>query len=251
MVMLGSACKVREIANERKVGFMPAIKTFFVKAAAAVKGKGTFIALAACIAAVGGAGVYAYNKTVDSLNKNLPGVNSSADSRADSNELPVQAPGNGVHKDDSLTPELEAVSKVQPRVFPVAGEILAGFSDGELVYNETLGVWETHNGIDIAAQNGGNVVAMTGGVVEAVWDDPLWGCCVSIDHQNSVVSYYYGLASQLAVTVGDEVDSGDIIGLAGNTAAAEIAIEPHIHFALKRSGEWIDPVQFVTPTAGK
>lgn len=228
---------------------MPALKTIFVKAAAAVKGKGTFIALAACIAVVGGAGVYAYNKTVDSLNKSLSGPSSSQSSSSDG--LPANAPGDNVQKDDSLTPELEAVSQVQPRVFPVAGEVLSAFSDGELVYNQTLGVWETHNGIDIAADNGADVAAMTNGVIDAIWDDPLWGCCVTIDHQNSVVSYYYGLSNQLAVTVGDTVDSGDIIGMTGNTAAAEIAVEPHIHFALKRNGEWIDPVQFVNPTAGK
>lgn len=235
--------------KERKVGLMPVLKTIFVKAAALVKGKGTFIALAACIAAVGGAGVYAYNKTVDSLNKGLSAVNAPSDSSSD--DLPANAQGDSVMKDDSLTPELEAVSKIQPRVFPATGEVLTAFSDGELVYNQTLGVWETHNGIDIAVDNGTDVVAMTSGVVDAIWDDPLWGRCVTIDHQNSVVSYYYGLASQLAVTVGDAVDSGDVIGLAGNTASAEIAIDPHIHFALQRNGEWIDPMQFVNPTAEK
>lgn len=238
-------------ANERKVGFMPVLKTMIVKAAAAVKGKGTFIALAACIAAVGGAGVYAYNKTVDSLNKNLSVSGSPSESKPEASSSGAHGAGDTDIKDDSLSSELEAVAQVQPRVYPVTGEVLSAFSDGELVYNQTLGVWETHNGIDIAAENGVDVVAMTGGVVDAIWDDPLWGCCVSVDHQNSVVSYYYGLSNQLAVTVGDTVDSGDVIGLTGNSASAEIAIEPHIHFALKRNGEWIDPVQFVQPTAGK
>ena len=34
---------------------------------------------------------------------------------------------------------------------PVEGEILTEYSDGELVKNETLGEWRTHDGIDIAA----------------------------------------------------------------------------------------------------
>ncbi len=228
---------------------MPAFKTLIAKTAAALKGKGTFIALALCIAAVGGAGVYAYNKTVDTLNSSLTSKKPSDSST--SSDLPANVPSDSVLKDDSLTSELEAVSKVQPRVFPTSGEILTKFSDGELVYNATLGAWETHNGIDIAAANGSNIVAMTSGVVTDVWEDPLWGCCVEIDHQNSVMSYYYGLSTQLAVTKGDKVDSGDVIGTAGNTASAEIAIDPHVHFALKRNGEWIDPVQFVTPTAEK
>lgn len=225
---------------------MSVIKKAVVKCASAIKGRGAFIALAACVAAIGGAGVYAYNKTVDSLNSGI-----SDNPPASSNEAPVNASSGGVLKDSSLSDELETITKIQPRVFPVDGEILTGFSDGELVRNETLGVWETHNGIDIAAKDGTDVRAMTNGVVLDVWEDPLWGKCVSIDHRNSVVSYYYGLGSQLSVTVGDEVDSGDVIGVAGNSASAEIALEPHIHFALKRNGEWIDPVQFVTPNAHK
>ena len=227
---------------------MPVIKTIFAKTAAFMKGKGTFVALAACIAAVGGAGIYAYNRTVDTLNSSLTAKKPETSSRA---ELPAEAPTDSVLKDDSLTSELEAISKVQPRVFPTSGEILVAFSNGELVYNETLGAWEAHNGIDIAAENGCNIAAMTSGVVSNIWEDPLWGCCVEIDHQNSVYSYYYGLSQQLAVTRGDRVDSGDVIGTAGNTATAEIALSPHIHFALKRNGEWIDPVQFITPTAEK
>lgn len=224
---------------------MAGFKTVLLKGASLLKGKGTFLALAACIAAVGGVGIYAYNKTVDSLNSSI-GLNGSS-----LGETPANVTNNSVLKDSSLTSELEAITQIQPRVFPVEGEIINSFSDGELVKNETLGVWETHNGIDITAKEGTDVVAMTGGVVLDAWDDPLWGYCVSIDHQNSVVSYYYGLSNQLAVTKGDKVDSGDIIGVAGNTASAEIVLPPHIHFALKRNGEWIDPVSFIDPTAHK
>lgn len=226
---------------------MISFKALALKTVGFFKGKGTFIALSAAIAAVGGAGVFAYNKTVDSLNNSLGGSSlqdSSQAQNADANQ-------SGVLKDDSLSSELQTILDTQPRVFPVQGEIITDFSDGELVYSETLGVWQTHDGIDIAVNEGENVVAMTAGEVEKVWEDTLWGYCVSIDHNNSVVSYYYGLDSNLAVKEGDKVDSGDIIGAVGNTVSAEITLPSHIHFALKRNGEWVDPVHFISPNSHK
>lgn len=47
-------------------------------------------------------------------------------------------------------------SPVAPRlvVAPLVGEEVAAFSVDELTYNETLGDWRTHDGIDIAAEVG-------------------------------------------------------------------------------------------------
>lgn len=228
---------------------MIGFKSALLKAGTFLKGKGTFLALTAGILAIGGVGVLAYNRTVDSLNSTLRGESSSIPDYSSAENAGVNQ--GGVLKDDSLSSELQAIVDTQPRVFPTDGEIITEFSDGELVYSETLGVWQTHNGIDIACENGCNVVAMTKGVVDKVWEDPLWGYCVSVDHKNSVVSHYYGLDKNLAVSVGDEVDSGDIIGKAASTASAELSMPPHIHFALKRNGEWVDPVHFIAPNSHK
>lgn len=39
-------------------------------------------------------------------------------------------------------------------VEPLRGEVLTAFSMEELVYNQTLGDWRTHDGVDIAADSG-------------------------------------------------------------------------------------------------
>ncbi len=225
------------------------LKPFAKKAIEAIKGRKTFLALTACIVAVGGAGVYAYNRTVDNLNDKLLNPSKNNSSQAQD----VNAGKDNVLKEDSLSSELQEIldADTQPRVFPIDGEIASGFSDGELVYSETLGVWQTHNGIDILAEKGEEVLAMTKGVVEKVWEDALWGYCVTIDHENSVVSHYYGLDANLSVQQGDKVDSGDVIGTVGNTASAEITMPSHIHFALKRNGEWVDPVHYISPNSHK
>lgn len=226
---------------------MITLKTALLKTAAFLKGKKTFIALSAMIAAIGGAGIFAYNKTVDNLNKALTDTSNSDSSQVHN----ADADQSGVLKDDSLSSELQTILDTQKRVFPAGGEIITEFSDGELVYSETLGVWQTHNGIDIAVKEGDNIVAMTAGEVSRVWEDTLWGYCVTIDHKNTVESHYYGLDANLAVKEGDKVDSGDIIGIAGNTASAEITLPSHIHFALRRNGEWVDPVHFIAPNSHK
>ena len=45
--------------------------------------------------------------------------------------------------------------------------------------------------------------------------------------------------------VGDTVSAGQIIGAVGTTAAAESAQPPHLHFAVTRDGDAVDPDQFL------
>ena len=61
-------------------------------------------------------------------------------------------------------------------------EVIKPFSNGELVFSETLEVWKTHDGIDLKAETGTEVRSMTEGKVLEVKDDPLWGITVVIDH---------------------------------------------------------------------
>lgn len=57
----------------------------------------------------------------------------------------------------------------------VKGEILSGFSLEVLAYDETMGDWRTHSGVDIAASVGTNVLAISAGTVQGVYDDDLMG----------------------------------------------------------------------------
>ena len=67
-------------------------------------------------------------------------------------------------------------------VWPVDGEVTQGFSGDELVYNETMGDWRTHNGIDVVSKFGGAVFSPGAGEVKlAQTDDALWGGVVGDD----------------------------------------------------------------------
>lgn len=92
---------------------------------------------------------------------------------------------------------------------------------------------------------------MNRGEVTEVREDALWGYTVTIDHGDGIVGYYYNLSSAVTVEEGDSVESGQIIGAVGDTAQIEAAEPSHLHFGLKRNGEWIDPINYINPNSSK
>jgi len=146
---------------------------------------------------------------------------------------------------------VETVKEETKTVFaaPLAGTILTPFSNGELVKNETLNEWRTHDGVDLAAPANTPVKAAAAGTVTGVWEDPIWGMCVSIGHENGYETNYYGLKSRVETAEGAAVTVGEIIGYVGTTAGAELSLDPHLHFAVKQDDAWVDPVGLVIPNA--
>ena len=155
-----------------------------------------------------------------------------------------ESPSDGAYAD--LAEGLEALYYEQAVMMPVNGEILCAYSEGELI-KTSGGVWRTHDGIDIGAAEGTKVKSMTSGVVTDVYNDALWGCCVTVDHGNALCGCYYGLSPDLEVKSGDRLNSGDVIGTVGNTADIESDSGPHLHFALKYENRWIDPISYIEP----
>ncbi|MCL2637549.1 MAG: M23 family metallopeptidase [Oscillospiraceae bacterium] len=227
----------------------------------ALKGKGFVIALSLSVTAVGVSTYIAYNQAVSRIGGIPEGIGGSEFVF----EAPVNNPQRGVPIDeappevviDSNAPTVPIESAPMPEiaeetnnpmrsrvpvVMPVEGEIGEPFSNGELVKSRTLGVWKTHDGVDIKAPLGTPVVSMTNGTVNEVYSDPLWGICVVIDHGDGILGSYFGLDKNVTVSVGQEVSSGDVIGAVGNTAEVEITESPHLHFGVRKNGEWIDPL---------
>ncbi len=130
-------------------------------------------------------------------------------------------------------------------VDPLEGEVVTAFSMEELVYNATLGDWRTHDGVDIAAEAGTSVLAASSGTVISVEEDPLMGTTVVIEHDGGYQTMYSNLQAEPSVAEGDTVSAGQIIGAVGDTAAAEAAQGPHLHFSVTCDGEPVDPQSFL------
>lgn len=158
-------------------------------------------------------------------------------------QTPVIAmPEDPVTVDDTVPVVAEAPHLV---VSPLQGEVVSAFSVDQLMYNETLDDWRTHDGIDIAAQTGTHVLSASAGTVLAVEDDPLMGTTVVIEHAGGYQTTYANLQAQPTVAEGDTVSAGQIIGSVGTTAAAESASGPHLHFAVTCDGDAVDPQTFL------
>ncbi|PJA64920.1 MAG: hypothetical protein CO159_00510 [Candidatus Portnoybacteria bacterium CG_4_9_14_3_um_filter_40_10] len=87
-----------------------------------------------------------------------------------------------------------------------------------------------HNGIDIDANIGDPIKSAGDGVVKAIGNDGkyAYGKWVAIDHQNGLITLY-GHFSGYAVSVGQKVKAGQVIGYAGNTG---FSTGPHLHFTV-------------------
>lgn len=130
-------------------------------------------------------------------------------------------------------------------VSPLEGDVVAAFSMDQLLYNETLEDWRTHDGVDIAAPEGSSVMAASAGTVVAVDQDALMGTTVVIEHDGGYHTLYANLQSPPVVEAGTAVSAGQVIGTVGTTAAAEAAQGPHLHFSVTKDGEPVDPASFL------
>lgn len=134
-----------------------------------------------------------------------------------------------------------------PRVIvePLQGDVVAAFSMEELVYNETLGDWRTHDGVDIAAKPGSAVLAACSGTVHAVIDDALMGTTVILEHKGGYQTTYANLQKDPKVSEGASVSAGQIIGAVGSTAVVESAQPSHLHFSVTKDGKTMNPNEFL------
>lgn len=227
-------------------------KEGFGKIKTALKGKGFVVALALCVTAVGAATYAAYDSAA-SLTKTKEELTAD-DSGFSPQTQGVDAQQTGIPKETTASPQTEQTQEANnffvasaPRVMPVKdAEIINPFSNGELVKSETLGVWQTHDGIDLSAPLGTIVQSCTKGTVSEIYEDAQWGVCVVVDHLDGNVGYYFGLDKKLEVVVGQELLCGEAIGIVGDTAQIECALPPHLHFAVKTNGSWVDPEAFVS-----
>lgn len=128
---------------------------------------------------------------------------------------------------------------------PVQGEVLSPYAMEVLSYNQTTRDWRIHNGIDLAAPTGTQVVAAADGEVYTVYEDDTMGTTVVIRHPGGYTTRYCSLAAEVAVSAGQPVTMGQPIGAVGTTALMENALGDHVHFSVMKDDEPVDPMSFV------
>ncbi|MBS4961209.1 MAG: M23 family metallopeptidase [Clostridiales bacterium] len=124
---------------------------------------------------------------------------------------------------------------------PASGEIVMDYSIDAPVYDATLDQYRTNESVSIAVNDGDDIYASAAGEIVSAGYDPVTGNTVVIDHGNGWQTTYGQLSDELAVTVGDEVASGQMIGKVTEPTIYGSALGCHVDFAISRDGQSIDP----------
>ncbi|MBP5485181.1 MAG: M23 family metallopeptidase [Alphaproteobacteria bacterium] len=99
-----------------------------------------------------------------------------------------------------------------------------------------------HYGIDLRAGIGTPLYAPVSGTVVAIYyGGTRCGRGLTINHANGYSTSYCHL-SQVTVTKGQQISAGCLIGKTGNTGAST---GPHLHYAVKKNGNAVNPKNFI------
>ena len=97
-----------------------------------------------------------------------------------------------------------------------------------------------HSGIDIGGTAGQNIVAAAAGTVAVAELNSSYGNYVMINHGNGTATLYAHMQS-LAVSAGQSVTQGQVIGYCGSTGWST---GPHLHFEFRVNGATTDPLAY-------
>lgn len=122
-------------------------------------------------------------------------------------------------------------------IWPASGRISSKFGPRNIAVGS-----KNHKGIDIAASYGSDIVAAKAGtVIYSQWNSSGYGYLVKIEHEDGDVTYY-AHNSSLTVSVGDEVQQGDVIAKAGSTGRSS---GTHCHFEIRVDGTPVNPLDYL------
>ena len=244
-------------------------KSFGEKLEAFFSGKGFYIVLFLCVAVIGVSAYYLFTENRGNVEE-ASGANSGYEEVAQPNNddpemaVPPEMEEETViaedeAEDDTLekaTDEEETGSWTEQQaetavtaqyIWPLEGEVDMPYSVTALIYNKKLGDWRTHDGIDIAAPLGTQVLAVCAGQVEKVYTDDMGGMTVIIEHAGGLKSVYSNLAAIPTVYEGDNIMTGEIIGAVGATAPGETKDNPHLCFKMTLDGQSVNPSDYLPP----
>jgi murein DD-endopeptidase MepM/ murein hydrolase activator NlpD len=130
-----------------------------------------------------------------------------------------------------------------PSIMPTRGWLTSAFAQERV--HPVLHLARPHEGIDVTAPMGAEILAPAAGLVtEVKWVDG-YGNMMTIDHGYGLVTRY-AHCSKILVARGTRVKRGQTIALVGNTG---LATGPHLHYEVWANGRAVDPKKYVLPQA--
>jgi murein DD-endopeptidase MepM/ murein hydrolase activator NlpD len=128
-----------------------------------------------------------------------------------------------------------------PNLWPVDGQVTGSFGERIDPFN---GEGAFHSGVDISSAYGNPIVAPADGTVMFTEQLGGYGKAIMIDHGNGI-STRYGHLSGFAVTAGQAVHRGDVIGYVG---ASGRSTGPHLHYEVRINDTPVNPYKYLRMT---
>jgi len=130
-----------------------------------------------------------------------------------------------------------------PSIMPTHGWLTSAFTQERV--HPVLHLARPHEGIDVTAQMGAEILAPAAGIVtEVKWVDG-YGNMLTVDHGYGLVTRY-AHCSKILVARGTRVKRGQTIAQVGNTG---LATGPHLHYEVWVNGRAVNPMRYVLPAA--
>lgn len=99
-----------------------------------------------------------------------------------------------------------------------------------------------HTGLDIACPNGSPIRSATDGTVTSAGWAGAYGNQVKVSPGGNV-EIWYNHMSKMAVSKGDKVSAGSVLGWEGTTGNST---GPHLHFEVRVNGQDVDPMPYLS-----
>jgi murein DD-endopeptidase MepM/ murein hydrolase activator NlpD len=132
----------------------------------------------------------------------------------------------------------QAMARATPTIWPIAGWLSSRFGRRA---DPFTGAPDFHSGLDIAAERGTPVRATADGTIETAGFNGNYGRAILLDHGYGI-STRYGHLSKVAVSAGQSVHRGDVIGYVGSTGRAT---SPHLHYEILFNGRPFNPLNLL------
>ena len=132
-------------------------------------------------------------------------------------------------------------ASAMPTLWPVEGQVTGSFGERIDPFN---GEGAFHTGVDISAEVGETVIAPADGEVSFADFMGGYGRVVLLEHGNGV-STRYGHLSGFAVTAGQRIHRGDVIGYVGSSGRST---GPHLHYEVRIGNTPVNPYKYLRMT---
>ncbi|MCU1311948.1 MAG: peptidase [Candidatus Angelobacter sp.] len=128
-----------------------------------------------------------------------------------------------------------------PSLWPLQGRIMSSFGERTDPFN---GEGAFHRGVDISGGYGQAIIAPADGVIEEAGTRNGYGKTITINHGHGY-NTLFGHMSGFAVTVGQHVQRGDVIGYVGLSGRST---GPHVHYEVHINDVAVNPHKYMRMT---